>query len=113
MAIVDTRPAKNGVGVLGRDDFGLFWNFSTGKQILLCVIKTKRIRESNPKNFVADFSASRKSATLFFTKRRGGGQKIYTNLGVRSSLKTQSHRPKDLKSKRGPEGGYLDNQGAR
>ena len=89
-------------------------------QIFMVILKENNnefLREgwghSNPKNFVADFSASRKSATLFFTKRRGGGQKIYTNLGVRSSLKTQSHRPKDLKSKRGPEGGYLDNQGAR
>ena len=27
-------------GVLGRDDFGFFLNFNTGKQILPCVIET-------------------------------------------------------------------------
>ena len=26
----------------GRDDFGLFWNFNTGKQIPPCVIETRR-----------------------------------------------------------------------
>ena len=34
---------------LGRYDFGFFWNFNTGKQILTCVTETQRyghIRDS-------------------------------------------------------------------
>ena len=27
---------------IGRDDFGLFWNFNTGKQIPPCVTETRR-----------------------------------------------------------------------
>ena len=30
------------LATIGRYDFGLFWNFNTGKQILPCVIETKR-----------------------------------------------------------------------
>ena len=38
-----------GGGALGRYDFGFFWNFNTGKQILPCVTETRRygpIRDS-------------------------------------------------------------------